>query len=102
MKNIFLVLAAVCFITACKKTEDIGGAPRLFRPVISALTADSNTIVAAWQKGAGVKSYMLQVSRDTFRTIDVTMNLDTNAAEVKKLLFNQLYQLQVKAVASDL
>ena len=75
---------------------------RLFRPVIAGqLNADSNTIVAAWQRIAGAQSYVLQVSRDTFRTVDITMNVDTNVVAIKKLLFNQLYQLQVKALASD-
>jgi hypothetical protein len=101
MKNIFFVFLAACFFTACKKTEDLGES-RLFRPVIEGqLSADSNTIVAAWQKIAGAKSYVLQVSRDTFRTVDVTINTDTSSVEIKKLLFNQLYQLQVKAVAPD-
>ena len=92
---------AACLMTACKKTEDLGQS-RLFRPVIEGqLSADSNTIVSAWQKIAGAKSYVLQVSRDTFRTIDATIKTDTNSVEIKKLLFNQLYQLQVMAIAPD-
>src|SRR5215213_4965878 len=103
MKKIFFVFAvvAVCLFTACKKTEDMG-TPRFFRPQIAeALAADSNTIVASWLKVAGAKSYLLQVSRDTFRTVDVSMTPDTNVAAVKKLLFNQLYQVRVKAIAPD-
>ena len=101
MKNIIFAVIIVCFAVACKKTEQFAPS-RLFRPVISGqLVADSNTIVAAWQKIAGAKSYILQVSRDTFRTIDVTMNVDTNVVEIKRLLFNQTYQLQVQALAPD-
>ncbi|MBC7888481.1 MAG: DUF5123 domain-containing protein [Ferruginibacter sp.] len=102
MKNILFVVLAVCLFAACKKTEELGEAPRLFRPVISGqLSADSNTIVAAWLKVTGAKSYRLQLSRDTFRTIDLSILTDTNVAVVKQLLFNQLYQVQVSAVASD-
>src|SRR6478735_3633362 len=101
MKKIFFVFLVACFMTACKKTEDLGQS-RHFRPVIEGqLSADSNTIVSAWQKIAGAKSYVLQVSRDTFRTIDATIKTDTNSVEIKKLLFNQLYQLQVMAIAPD-
>ncbi|MVT07888.1 DUF5123 domain-containing protein [Chitinophaga tropicalis] len=99
MKKI-LILLAIAY-TACKKDANID-TPRLFRPVRSGeLAADSNTIVASWQKITGAVSYQLQVSRDTFRTTDLSLPLDTNIAVVKKLLFNQLYQLRVRAVAAD-
>jgi hypothetical protein len=103
MKKIFFILVAAVFaFAACKKVEDLGEAPRLFRPVVSGtLSADSNTIVAAWQKVSGAKSYTLQLSRDTFRTIDKSWSLDTNMVAIKGLLFNQLYQLQVRAIAPD-
>lgn len=102
MKKLFIgITIAVCFFTACKKAEDLGES-RLFRPVISGqLSADSNTIVAAWQKISGARSYVFQVSRDAFSTVDLTLRLDTNAAVVKKLLYNQLYQVRVMAVAAD-
>jgi len=100
-KILFLIIVAASVFTACKKTEDLG-VSRLFRPVVAGqLSADSNTIVAAWQKSSGATSYIFQISRDTFRTIDRTLAVDTNAVVVKGLLYNQLYQLQVKAVAKD-
>lgn len=102
MKKLFVIVAltfGICI--SCKKKEDLA-APRLFRPVIvGELAADSNTIVASWQKIAGASSYEFQLSRDTFRTIDLSLPLDTNVAVVKKLLFNQLYQVQVRAIATD-
>ena len=102
MNKTFHILALTAFIyTSCKKDKDLT-APRLFRPVAAgALTADSNTIVASWQQIAGATAYKIEVSRDTFRTIDMSISIDSNAAIIKKLLFNQLYQLQVKAVAQD-
>jgi hypothetical protein len=102
MKKISVILAiASCFYISCKKKDDTT-VSRLFRPVIAGeLTADSNTVVASWQKIAGAASYEVEVSRDTFRTTDLSLSLDTNAAVVKKLLFNQLYQVRVKAVAAD-
>jgi hypothetical protein len=96
-----IVLATVVFVSACKKTTDLE-APRIFRPQKAAdLIADSNTVIASWLKIAGAKNYILQWSRDTFKTIDASLTLDTNTAVVEKLLFNQLYQFQVKAVAAD-
>lgn len=103
MRKILFILtvAALCVFTACQKNEDLV-MPRLFKPMkAEELSADSNTIVASWLKVADARSYEVQLSRDTFKTIDVSMTLDTNVAVIKKLLFNQLYQVQVKAVAPD-
>lgn len=102
MNKIIYILALTVFIyTSCKKDEDLT-MPRLFRPVSTgALTADSNTIEASWQPIAGATGYSVAVSRDTFKSIDMTMLVDTSAATIKKLLFNQLYQVQVKALARD-
>ncbi|MDR6337991.1 hypothetical protein HNQ91_001013 [Filimonas zeae] len=101
MKKICFLIVVIAAIVACKKHEDLV-APRLFRPVAAeALTADSNTIVASWQKIAGASRYELQLSRDTFHTIDKTVFTDSSAAVVTQLLFNQVYHLRVKAVAAD-
>ena len=102
MRNIILAIAVITFaVVSCKK--DVEPEPtRLFRPVISGqLMADSNTITAAWQIIKGAKSYVFELSHDTFRTIDVHLDLDTNIAVIKNLNFNQLYQVQVKAIAPD-
>lgn len=102
MNKISFILALTAFIyTSCKKDKDLT-APRLFRPVAAgSLLADSNTIVASWQQIAGAAAYKIEVSRDTFRTIDLSISIDSNTATIRKLLFNQLYQLQVKAIARD-
>lgn len=102
MKKIcFLIIIVTAAIAACKKKDDLL-APRLFRPVAAgALAADSNTIVASWQKIGGAKAYEVQVSRDTFQTVDRTVITDSSVAVITHLLFNQLYQVQVKAIAPD-
>lgn len=100
-KILFLIPLILLIVVSCKKTEELT-APRLFRPVLQGqLSADSNTIVAAWQKILGAKSYQFQISRDTFKTIEKNIIQDTNVATIKGLLFNQLYQVQVKALAPD-
>lgn len=102
MNKVLSILAlTVLLYTSCNKEDDLT-MPRLFRPVsVGGLTADSNTIEAAWQPIAGATGYKIEVSRDTFRTIDMSVLVDTSTAIIKKLFFNQLYQVQVKAVARD-
>lgn len=93
----------LCFlIVSCKKSDELGTAPRIFRPVIKGdLTATANYIEVAWQPIKEAVSYTLEVSRDTFKTIDVSINIDSTHALVEELKWDQLYQLQVRANTAD-
>jgi hypothetical protein len=103
MKKIFYGLVAlVIFAAACNEKDDLGEAPRLFRPVIKgALEANGNWIKAAWQPVSGAVSYNLQISKDTFNTITASIVTDTNVVIVANLAWDRLYQVQVKAIAAD-
>lgn len=109
MKNMFknyliiaLLMAMIGGVVSCKKGEEFGEAPRLFRPVIKGdLVSPSNYIEASWQKMTGVKGYIAQISRDTFKTIDRSVNIDSNKIIFEDLLWEQLYQVQIIAVAPD-
>src|SRR5687768_13169243 len=101
-KSLLSLLVAAVLWGACKKTE-VMQPVRLFRPVIAGeLVADSNAILVAWQSIKAATSYTVQVSRDTFRTIDVSMKVvDTNQVLIQNLRWDQLYQVQVRAEAAD-
>ena len=100
---IFLPLIAVLLFASCNKEEAEGGAPdRLFRPVLkNDLSATNNTIRVAFEKIAGAVSYTVQISRDTFKTIDRTVVTDTSVVIFTDLLWNQLYQVQARSNAQD-
>jgi hypothetical protein len=103
MRNLILGLGAIIMVLASCKKDDLPEAPRLFRPVVAkdGLMSEGNWISAAWQGINGAASYTVQISRDTFRTIDVTMTVDSNYAMFENLSWNQLYQIQVRANAQD-
>ncbi len=95
-------MALIGGITSCKKSEELEEAPRLFRPVIKgALLAPSNYIEASWQQMTGVQGYIAQISRDTFKTIDRSVQIDSNKIVFEELLWEQSYQIQIIAVAAD-
>src|SRR6186713_3191751 len=102
-KEILIILFALLTVAvACKKeieTEPV----RFFRPVSAApLVSDTNAILASWLKIKGASSYTVQVSRDTFRTIEKSMDVaDTGSALVTDLQWDKLYQVQVRANAVD-
>lgn len=103
IKNLIpVLLILVLILNACKK-EDILDPVRLFRPVIAgSLVADSNAILVGWQAIKSAASYTVQLSRDTFRTIDVSVKvIDTSRLLIKNLRWDQLYQVQVRAEAPD-
>lgn len=105
MKNKTIIkILFICLVIAagCKKNE-IDEPTRLFRPVANgSLVADSNAILASWLEIKDAASYTLQVSRDTFKTIDVSAIVkDTGSFLVKDLQWDKLYQVQIKANAAD-
>jgi hypothetical protein len=100
-----VILFAFAFMfTACIKDKQAeGGAPdRLFRPTVKgSLTAPGNYIQATWEKVTNASSYTVQLSKDTFKTIDRSVTIDTTSVLFENLLWDKLYQLQVRANASD-
>jgi hypothetical protein len=89
------------FFYACKK-NDLMEDTRLFRPVAKGdLQSDGNWIGASWQSIKGAVAYEVQVSQDTFKTVDVTVQIDKSAVMIENLKWNQLYQVRVRAIAED-
>ncbi len=101
-KILMAVIVLSTVMVACKKADDPGEAPRLFRPVLKdPLESNGNWIKASWQAIKGSASYTAQVSRDSFKTIAVSLTVDTNYVLFENLAYDKLYQVQVKANASD-
>lgn len=108
-KALFLLLAAWALtFTACEKEETFEKT-RLFRPVLNEeLRAVGNSIIVNMGNIKEAVSYTLEVSRDTFATIDYTLQSDTNYVVIDEILlggdplfWNTLYQVRVTAHAAD-
>lgn len=96
------ILAAVLLLTSCEKEEELEGPDRLFRPVQKGLMeSKGNWISVSWQKSKEAIAYKVEISRDTFKTIDRSVEIDTNAVVLEELEWDQLYQIQVQALAKD-
>ena len=103
LKTILMaVITLSTVMVACKKTDDLGEAPRLFRPVLKdPLESNGNWIKASWQAIKGSASYTAEISRDSFKTIAMSLTVDTNYVLFENLAYDKLYQVQVTANASD-
>ena len=101
-KLLFISLAVATFFIACKKNEDLGEAPRLFRPVVKeALASEGNWIKVSWQPVKGATSYTAEISVDSFKTVASRKQTDTNVHVFENLYWEKLYQVRVKANAAD-
>ena len=101
-KIIFALTIVVLTLAACKKTEQLTGPDRLFRPVLKdALASDGNWIAVSWEPIKDAVSYTVELSKDSFRTILSSANVDTTYYLFDNLKWEQLYQVQVKANAKD-
>ncbi|MBN2611479.1 MAG: DUF4957 domain-containing protein, partial [Bacteroidales bacterium] len=106
-RTLLALIAGFLIICACEKEEDYPRT-RLFSPVLNeSLIAEGNTIIVNMGMMKGAVSYTLEISRDTFKTIDYTIDVDTNFVILdeislgKALKWNTLYQIRGTAHAED-
>lgn len=105
---LFALFVGLLAFTACEE-EVTYEKTRLFRPVLNEeLTALNNTIIVNMGNIREATSYTLEVSRDTFQTIEYTIEVDTHYVVIdsellngEELFWNTLYQVQATAHAAD-
>lgn len=105
---VLLAVFGVLGFTACKEDEMIYEQTRLFRPVLNEeLFSEANTIIVNMGNLREAVSYTLEVSRDTFKTVDYLIETDTSYVVVneelvgEELFWDMLYQVRATARASD-
>src|SRR5688572_9385164 len=77
---------AASMMLACED-EKVYPETRLFRPVLSEdLSAVGNSITVHLAKFTRATSYTIELSRDTFKTVDYTIATDTNYVEINDAL----------------
>jgi hypothetical protein len=108
----FIICSSFALFFGCKDDEDLFQETRLFRPVLNEdLRAEGNSILVDMARLKKAVSYTLEVSRDTFKTIEYTIQSESNYVVIddallgdSPLLWNTLYQIRViaHAVSSEL
>ncbi|GAB3235119.1 DUF5123 domain-containing protein [Algoriphagus aestuariicola] len=105
---LLLAVFGILGFTACKEDEMVYEQTRLFRPVLNEeLFSEANTIIVNMGNLRQAVSYTLEVSRDTFKTVDYLIETDTAYVVVDKnlvgedLFWNTLYQVRATARAAD-
>lgn len=106
---LFFALLVVAVLAGCEKDdEQFFERTRLFRPVLNEpLMAEGNAIIVNMGNIKEATSYTLEVSRDTFQTIDYTIDVDTSYVVLdasllgEELFWNTIYQIRATAHADD-
>lgn len=106
---LFFALLILAVLAGCTKDdEQFFERTRLFRPVLNEpLLAEGNSIIVNLGNIIEATSYTLEVSRDTFQTIDYTIDTDTNYTVLnamvlgEELFWNTIYQVRATAHADD-
>jgi hypothetical protein len=108
MKNInFIKLILISsiftlFFTSCKQDEDFLLADRLFRPIVKTSTISGTWIKIEWDKYKGAKSYELELSTDTFKTILRSNRTDSTRFTFTNLEFDTKYQIRYRSVGDSI
>ena len=101
-KQLIIAMSLISAMVACTKVDDLGEAPRLFRPVVKdALESNGNWVKASWQPITGSASYTAEISVDSFRTVTARAKVDSNTYIFQNLQWERLYQVRVRANAQD-
>ena len=102
----FLICSLVMINYGCQK-EEVYEQTRLFRPALNKpLTALENVITVNMAKIKEATGYVLEISRDSFKTIDYNVKVDTNYIVLNEallgegLLYNTLYQIRATALGA--
>lgn len=101
---LFLCLSIFMFNACDKDDEQTFEKTRLFRPVLNEpLFSIDNTIIVNMGSLKGAVGYTIEVSRDTFKTVEYTVQSDVSYVELnennlgEELFWNTLYQVRATA-----
>ncbi|MDR8393601.1 DUF4957 domain-containing protein [Aliifodinibius sp. S!AR15-10] len=101
---LFMLIAGTVLFYACGKDNPVAqdDETRLFRPVLNEqLFAEDNMIIVDMGDMKDAASYTLEVSRDTFQTVELALEVDTHYVEIDSLLWDTIYQVRATAHADD-
>lgn len=105
IKTILFLCLIVSMFNACDKDDDrTYEKTRLFRPVLNEpLTPEGNSIILNMGKLKGAVGYTVEVSRDSFATVEYQILTDTNYVRInentvgEELFWNTIYQVRATA-----
>lgn len=97
------VLLCMNLLTSCDDDDKSGDPPRLFRPQFEEITSAGNWIKAMWYKYEGATSFVIELSRDTFKTEPIaSASVDTTFYTFEDLLWDTEYQIRIMSKGNQI
>ena len=102
-KTIFLsvILCAGLFVS-CKDEGLFGGPDRLFRPIVKAPFVSMTSFQISWDRYTGAKSYELNLSVDSFKTVLRNNRTDSTQFTFTNLNYDTKYQIRIRAFGDSI
>jgi hypothetical protein len=102
-KSLFLLLIlSTGLFVSCQDDAFLAGPDRLFRPIIQSPTAYQTSIQLQWVKYKGAKSYELNLSVDSFKTMLRDDRTDSTTHTFTGLNFDTKYQIRIRAIGDSI
>lgn len=109
-KYIVLSLLSVAIFTGCKDDDDLGTAPRLFRPVTT-LDNQNNNLIVTWGNIKGATSYELELYKATGEKTEsgaeivtkyLTTTTNTSPYTFENVPWDEKYAVRIKAIGNNI
>lgn len=109
MAIMLLAATTTGFLSSCSDDDNLGDAPRLFRPVASLVTSN-NTITASWDNIAGATQYSLTLYRvtgtdeageNTYETVK-TATCESSPFTFDDLAWDEKYKVDISCSGANI
>ncbi|HRZ98166.1 MAG TPA: DUF5123 domain-containing protein [Paludibacter sp.] len=90
------------FFIGCVDEEPLVQADRLFRPIMKKSIVSGNWLRFEWDRYKGAIGYELELSTDTFKTIERSDRTDSTAFTYSNLEFDTKYQIRLRSVGDSI
>lgn len=97
-----VLLLSLIWFASCNQEEDLGSPDRLFRPIVKERIVGQTWFRLVWDKFEGVKSYEIDLSIDSFKTVLRTEVTDSAAITIENLDYDTQYQVRIKSIGEML
>jgi hypothetical protein len=92
-----VLFSLLSFFSGCKDDEKLESAPRLFTPLVKLTIGSSDPYIAAsWTNITGATSFTAEISKDSFKTVLKSVEVDTTYYTFNDLAWDESYQVRVK------
>lgn len=97
---LLLLMGAACFVS-CDDDDHLGSPDRLFRPVIQSTLVTGTTIQVEWDRYKGALEFELDLSVDSFKSINRTVITELTQYTFENLDYDTKYMVRLRSLGEN-